>query len=306
MLKSLMVPLDGSEFSESSLPLASQVAGATGARLHLVHVHVPYEPEQLLANTPFHFEGVTIEEYDAHRLEQDEEYLASLARRFNGDTPCVEARVLHGHRVADTLATHAAAVAADMVFIASHGHTGVSRFWLGSVADELVRHSTIPLLVTRPTEEEGGSVSSVGHVLVPLDGSDLAEEILRPATDLARATGARLTLAHVVSVATILGPRIVPLSLNGFEPELEGANTYLEGVASGLRQGGLEVSTQAVQGKAPALAIADLARELKADVIAMATHGYGGVRRTLLGSVADKLLRISPLPVLIVRPQASA
>lgn len=303
MLKSLLVPLDGSEFSESSLPLATQVARSTGARLHLVHVHVPYEPEQLLANTPFQYEGVNMEEYDAHRLEQDQEYLAGLSRRFEGEKYCVEAKVLHGHRVADTLAEHAAAVAADMIFIASHGHSGVSRFWLGSVADELVRHSKIPILVNRPTDAGDAGVSSVRHILVPLDGSDLAEEMIGPALDLARATGARLTLAHVVSVATILGPRIVPLSLNGFEPDLEGANTYLEGVAAGLEDHGVDISTRAVHGKAPPLAIAEMAKELDADVIAMATHGYGGVRRTLLGSVADKLLRISPLPVLVARPQ---
>ena len=306
MLKSILVPLDGSKFSETSLPLATKLASATGAKLHLAQVHVPYEPDQLLANTPFQFEGVDMAAYDAHRLEQDQAYIADLGRRLGQDGPCVEGRLLEGHKVADRLAEYATEVHADIILMASHGHSGISRVWLGSVADELVRHSRTPLLVIRPSEHGDVVAPTLRHILVPLDGSDLAEGALGPASDLARATGARITLAHVVSIVTVLGPRILPVVQKEFEPELERATAYLEGVASGLRDEGLDVATQAVHGKTPALALPALAEELGADVIAMATHGYGGLKRTLLGSVADKLLRASSLPVLITRPEASS
>jgi nucleotide-binding universal stress UspA family protein len=306
MLDSLMVPLDGTKFSEGSLPLATEVARATGARLHLAHVHVPYEPDGLLGNTSFQFEGVDMAEYDGHHLEEEAEYMATLARRLSTEFPDVEARVLPGVRVAEGIASHATEVGAQMVFIASHGDPGISHFWLGSVADALIRRTTVPLLVTRPGDGRTAGIPAIRHILVALDGSELAESILQPATDLARATGARLTLARVVPLVTVLGPRIVPLEQHGPEHQRARAAAYLGGIAAELRDEGLDVSTQTAFGKAPPLALAQIAEASEADVIALATHGYGGLKRTLLGSVADRLLRATSRPVLIVRPAAVA
>jgi nucleotide-binding universal stress UspA family protein len=306
MVKSILVPLDGSKFSESSLPLAMAIGRATGARLHLTQVHVPYEPEALLGSTPFQFEGVDIEEYDAHRLEQDEAYISQLGNRIGGDGVDVEFSVFKGQRVADGLAGFADELGADLIVMASHGHTGASRVWLGSVADELVRHSHKPLLVSRPVDGVEAAVPTIRRILVPLDGSKLAEGALGSALDVARATGARITLAYVVTTITMLGPRSLTPVRRKFRAEHESAEAYLEGVAARLRAEGLDVDTRVVEGKTAAQTLSELADAIGADMIAMATHGYGGVRRTLLGSVADKLLRLSSLPVLITSPAAAA
>jgi nucleotide-binding universal stress UspA family protein len=305
MLRSLLVPLDGSTLSETSLPLATRVAERTGARLHLAHVHVAYEPEQLLGNTPFLYEGLDLDEYDARHREQEQEYVASLVHRLEESVGTVQAGILEGRPIAERLADHARAVDADIVFITSHGYSGFSRTWLGSVADEMIRNSSVPLLVSRPSLERKGP-DTIGHMLVPLDGSDLAEKVLPPAVELAKATGARMTLAHVISMRTIFGPRIAPYVQDTLEPDLDSAQTYLDSVADALREEGVPVATLATRGDAPATSIAALAKELEADIIAMATHGYGGVRRALLGSVADKLLRETQLPVLITRPARAA
>ena len=307
MVKSILVPLDGSKFSESSLPLAMAIGRASGARLHLTQVHVPYEPEALLGSTPFQFEGVNMEEYDAQRLEQDEAYIAQLGGRMGGDGVAVESSVFKGQRVADGLSGFADELGADLIVMASHGHTGASRAWLGSVADELVRHAHKPLLVTRPVEgTSAAAASSIRHILVPLDGSELAEDALDPAIDVAQATGARITLAHVVATVTMLGPRSLTPARRKFRAEHDSAEAYLESVAAPLREEGLDVDTKVVEGRTPAQTLSELADAIGADMIAMATHGYGGVRRALLGSVADKLLRASSLPVLITRPAAAA
>lgn len=306
MVKSILVPLDGSKFAESSLPLATGIGRATGAKLHLAQVHVPYEPDQLLGNTPFQFEGVDMDWYDARRLEQDKQYAADVTRRLCQEGVSADVRVMEGRHVADLLAQHAEGVHADLIVMASHGHTGASRMWLGSVADELVRHSTTPLLVSRPGDHSDVGAEEIEHILVPLDGSSMAESVLGPVTDLAKATGAKITLAHVVAIVTVLGPRILPLVQAELEPELERAAAYLEGVATRLREQGLDVDTHAVHGKTPSLALPEMAEKLGVDLIAMATHGYGGLKRTLLGSVADKLLRSSSLPVLLTRPAAAA
>jgi nucleotide-binding universal stress UspA family protein len=304
MMNSILVPLDGSKFGESSLPLAMAIGRALGARLHLTQVHVPYEPEALLGSTPFQFEGVDMEEYDAHRLEQDEAYITELGGRIGGDGVAVEYSVFRGQRVADGLSGFADELGADLIVMSSQGQTGASRVWLGSVADELVRHSNKPLLVSRPVDGVEPPAPTIRRILVPLDGSKLAEGALASALDVARATGAGITLAHVVATTTMLGPRSMTPARRKFRAEHETAEAYLETVAASLREEGIDVETKVVEGKTTAQTLSDLANAIDADMIAMATHGYGGVRRALLGSVADKLLRVSSLPVMITRPAA--
>lgn len=308
MLRSLLVPLDGSTFSEHSLPLASRVAKASGASLHLAHVHVPYEPDQLLANTQFQYEGVSVAEYDDRHREEERDYLGGLAKHFIEEGLPADATVLEGSRVADELSHYADEVHTDLIVMTSHGYSGVSRLWLGSVADEMIRQTKLPLLLIHPRAGEAVAEGpfSIVHILVPLDGSKLAESVLGPAADLARATGARLTLAHVLRTPVAYGPGMLTLKPAELEAELRAGTAYLETAAAPLRLDGLDVSTQVGHGKAPAAVIADLAHSLGADVIAMATHGHGGLKRTVLGSVTDKLLRATPRPVLVMRPPVQA
>jgi nucleotide-binding universal stress UspA family protein len=296
------VPLDGSEFSERTLPLARGLASAAGATLHLAHVHVPHPPDHFLSNTQFHFEGLDMEEYDRHHREREEEYLQEVVLRLGGDAD-IDAVLLEG-QVADEVADYADSVSADMILITTHGHTGISRMWLGSVADNLIRHTHLPLIVVHPREGEHvpEEVLTFQHILVTLDGSDLSERILGPAADLASATGGRLTLAHVVSSSAVVGARVLPLLPGDIRSVVERAGVYLETMAEGLRDTGLDVSVRVVEHESPAAAICKLSKELDADLVALATHGYGGMKRALLGSISDKVLRGSPLPLLLQRP----
>jgi len=302
MLQSLLVPLDGSEFSERTLPLACGLAKATGASLHLAHVHVSHPPDHFLSNTQFHFEGLDMEEYEARHRNEERAYLAEIEARLSADTDVATA-LLEG-QVADEIAEYASRVGVDMVLITTHGHTGVSRMWLGSVADALVRLTTLPLLVVHPAQ--GGHVPddvfTFQHIMVPLDGSALSASILGPAADLARASGAKMTLVHVVSSSAVLGARIFPLLPDDLSPAMKKAHDYLEKLADELREDGLQVGIHVEEHEAPGRAIAAVADKLGADLIALATHGYGGLKRALLGSVADKVLRSSPLPLLVQRP----
>lgn len=305
MLQSLLVPLDGSEFSERTLPLAQDLAKATGASLHLAHVHVPHPPDHFLSNTQFQYEGVDMEEYEAHQRHQEKAYLDAVVARLGCGVP-VDASLLEGH-VAEELHRCADAVRADLILITTHGHTGVSRMWLGSVADALVRTCHLPLLVVHPSfgQHLPPEVLRFGHIMVPLDGSALSASILPTAADVAKAWAARLTLVHVVSSSAVLGTRIFPLIPDDVGPAVEKAGEYLEGQAEGLRAQGLTVHTHVEEHEAPGRALAAIADKLDADLIALATHGYGGLKRALLGSVADKVLRSSPLPLLVQRPTAA-
>ena len=308
MLRSVMVPLDGSEFSESSLPLAGKVARLTGASLHLAHVHRPYEPDDLLFTTPFQFEHVSVAEYDAWDRDREERYMAGIADKLTREGASVDTRVLDGTEVAGELIDYADRVATDMIVMTSHGRSGMRRAWLGSVADEIIRRTSLPLIVIHPAEgraeSEGGI--SVRHILVPLDGSELAESVLGPASELARAAGARLTLARVVPAPDTFGDVSAAAGAGYVDALTEDALRYLEDKAAPLRMEGLTVATHVVAGVAPAPAIADLADRLDADLIAIATHGRGGIKRTVLGSVADRLLRSASVPILVMRPPLAA
>lgn len=304
MLQSLIVPLDGSEFSERTLPLAGRLAKATGADLHLAHVHVSHPPDHFLSNTQFHYEGLDMEEYEQRHRKEERAYLDGVVARVRTEAPEVNAVLLEGD-VSEEISRYAEDVGADMILITTHGHTGVSRMWLGSVADALIRETGLPLLVIHPGEHGSvpEDVMSFQHILVTLDGSELSEAILQPATDVARATGARFTLVHVVSPSAILGARVFPLMPDDTTPAMETAEVYLEEMAERLRSRGVQqVDVCVEEHDVTHQAIADIGMKRDADLIAMATHGYGGLRRALLGSVADKVLRSSPLPLLVKQP----
>jgi nucleotide-binding universal stress UspA family protein len=308
MLRSILVPLDGSSFSERALPLANEIARASGASLHLAHVHLPHEPEHLLGNTSFQYEGVDLAEYDERRRRDEKDYLAGIVDRLGADGVAVDGAVLEGQRISDELVAYADEVRSDMILVPSHGYAGVRRVLRGSIADAVLHKTSVPILVIHPTREpaETETRSDLAHVLVPLDGSLLAERILGPACDLARATGARLTLTQVIVSPTVLGPRIMPVHTRGLEIDVDAVQGYLEDVAQDLRADGFDVSVHVAEGTSAAPAIAKAAKQLDADVIALATHGYGGLKRTLLGSTADRLVRNSRLPMLVMRPPFEA
>jgi nucleotide-binding universal stress UspA family protein len=157
-------------------------------------------------------------------------------------------------------------------------------------------------MATRIHDGATAAFPTVRHILVPLDGSELAEGVLAPAAQLARTIGARLTLVRVVPLVTDQGPGVFP----NVQHELTRARTYLDDVAADLRNEGLDVAIRAVFGHTPPLTIAQMADASEADVIALTWHGYDDGERTPLGSVADGLLRATSRPVLIVRPAVVA
>ena len=175
------------------------------------------------------------------------------------------------------------------------------------MADSLVRHSTFPLLVVRPLEDgETFPSARFQHFLVPLDGSQTGEKILDPTVELAKAMGARLTLLNVVSPHITVGARVSPLPSGHLEERLAKSKAYLAGIADRLRGEGLDASPKIESHFAPARAILQTAEAEDVDLIAIATHGYTGVKRAVLGSVTDKVLRAAKWPLLLERPPGVA
>jgi nucleotide-binding universal stress UspA family protein len=221
--------------------------------------------------------------------------------------------------VADCIREQAAESGADLVVMTTHGRGPLARFWLGSVADELVRRSPVPLLLVRPRETapDPGQEPDLGRVLLPLDGSTLAEQIIEPAVALGGLAGAEYTLLRVVRPAVWVhavlespdARREAQSLLDRVEDlrrqVLKEAEDYLTGVAQRLRARGLRVQTRVAVDEHPAGAILHEAAAGGAGLIALATHGRRGLSRLLLGSVADKVVRGAPVPVLVHRPAAA-
>ena len=306
MLDKLLVTLDGSEFGEHALPFAKAIAENTGASVNLAHVSCCEPPTDLLQNTPFQYEGVSMEAYEEKHSDEQKKYLEEQAALLQAQIPDVEvsSSLLEGY-VTEALERQAAKIQAKLLIMTTHGRTGVSRAWLGSVADSLVRHSSYPLLVIRPLEDgKNFPAAQFGHFLVPLDGSPIGEKILEPTVHLGKAMGARFSLLHVVSPHVTVGARVSPLPAGHLKERLAKAEEYLGGVTKRLRGEGLEVEAVIESHFAPARAILNTAETMDVDLIAIATHGYTGVKRALLGSVTDKVLRAARWPLLLERPEA--
>jgi len=288
MFRSILVPLDGSTFAEHALPLAVSLAQRSGGRLELVRAHILYA-----LNEPY-FGRLPFDPADeAEWRRQEQLYLDATARWLTAQTEVPVDTALVDGLVGEALLEHARAGKTDLIVMTTHSRGAVARTLLGSIADELVRGAPIPVLLTRPCESPPLLFPEprLQLLLVPLDGSPLAERALEPAQELARLLEARCTLLRVVESGS------VPTGL--LEPAQAEAESYLGRIAAGMREESLDVRVRVAVAPHAAEAIA--AEAQGSDLIVLATHGRGGVRRMILGSVADKVIRGSSTPVLVCR-----
>lgn len=297
MFRSILVPLDGSALAERALTVAASLAARMKSELRLVHVY----RVRVIDELPVY--GLT---GDAARNAAEAFVHAAADRVRSAQGGTVTGEVLEGSP-AGAIVAHASAVGADLIVMSSHGRTGASRFWLGSVADTVIRSATVPVLMVRGDD----SASPAGarlfeRVLLPLDGSELAETVIPHAVALAKLSEAHLHLLQVeekaedvrVSVWSVAAPPADDL------PErLERADRYLRHLVEQHRAdwAPATVSAEARGAHRVGEAIAQVAIERDADLIAMTTHGRGA-SRLLLGSVADKVIRGTRCSVLLCRP----
>jgi nucleotide-binding universal stress UspA family protein len=293
MYRTVVVPLDGSPLAEHALPLALRIARLAGARLLLTRVRRHEVFEGLTSVYP-------TDNSDSGDFEHA--YLTSARERAVATAAVkVETALLEGP-VATALHEHALAAGADLVVMATHGYGPLSRLWLGSVADELVRGLPIPLLLVHPGQGPAdlGQETWFDRILIPLDGSARAEKVLEPATALGTLWDAEYVLACVVAPVPVGGKNLPEMDRRQQE-----AHDYLDRVAARLRARSLPVRTSVLAHRHAAVGVHEAAEAEGADLIALATRGHGGLKRLLLGSVADKVIRGATTPVLVFRPLLS-
>lgn len=301
MYRTLLVPIDGSTDSARVLPVAAALARRTGARLHVALVHDPS------AFIPFVPGEVSVPVYDAEVEQEfrrrDDRLLQDAVQGLVQAGVSAEGTVLEG-TVVEALVEHARAIGAQLVVMATHGHGGFTRLRLGSVATAFLHHTPVPVFLVRSTPEAASAGLPTGPLLVTLDGSPFAEAVLPHACAFAEAAGMPLGLMGVVV------PHAVPMAPFGaealladpsvLEAEEEGMTRYLRQTAASCPAG---TAVHAVTDMAVARAIIDEAGRQRAGALAMATHGRGGLKRLVLGSVADAVLTHATFPMLVYRPQ---
>ncbi len=299
MFPSLLVPLDGSSFSEDALPMARRLAKSLDARLHLVHVIRP-APDADLKSPQEDME------WKSRVREGAEEYLEDLAGELEEAGIRVTTAILEG-RVVRALDTYVKESRIPLVVMTTHGAGGLRRWWLGSVADGLLRKGSAHLLLVRPwdeTEERPEEEPRFRHIVVPLDGSNEGEAALFPARELARRFDAKATLVRVipapVELTSIYGVPGVRMEGDGYRARKTEAQEYLESVVA--RGGDPVPAARVVENGSAADGVIETARDIDGDLLVLSTHGRGGLSRMVLGSVADKIIRGTTLPTLVVRP----
>jgi nucleotide-binding universal stress UspA family protein len=295
MYNKILVPLDGSKLSEGVLPYVRSLARTLNVPVEFLYVHDP------LDLTPY------------STIMQSGEYLEGAAASFFGitDVKCA----MEMGSAASTIVDLAAKQAGTLIAMATHGYSGARRWLLGSVAEKVLHAATSHLLLVRAADQDTSGEVQLKRVLVPLDGSDLAEKVLPPVIELASRANLEVLLLRVAirvysgspdALLPVFGANIANLKELWAEAKLE-TERYLAEKVQQLRAEELpHVSCVSVESGADGAAgeIIELARKTPDSLVAMSTHGRSGVGRWVLGSVTERVVRHSSAPVLVIRSQA--
>lgn len=299
MLHRVVVPLDGSEFSEHAIPIALDVAGrgAGGGRVDLLTVHDPVPATQ---GAPPMDPRLDEAMRQATRRE-----LTATAMRWGGEGDVTIDGEVRAGPIVGTIAEYVKDRGADLVVMTSHGRGGLSRLWLGSTAEGLVRRVEVPVLLLRPGPDDSPPrLGEFTRVLIPLDGTGFGEAAVDRAIDLLGTDGVEYTLLQVISPEPVVLSAAEPLHDNLiFDARKTLAMDYLASLADRVGRCGATVRWDVLAEARTAPAIVEYARAHGIGLIAMVTHARGEMSRLLFGSVADKILRSSPSPLLLLRPR---
>jgi nucleotide-binding universal stress UspA family protein len=295
MYSKILVALDGSKLSERILPYARLFAERLKIPVGLLGV---IDPETLTAAKTD--SDAYRETLLAERKKTAAYYLKNIAGTFPGGLT-VDCAVEVG-KPAEAIVDRAADNAGTLVAIGTHGRSGIQRWLVGSVADKVLQVARNPLLLVR-TMEEAKSVETLRlkSILVPLDGSALAESVIPYAAELSRKMDLEIVLVRIFNLPTTYYDEGYVADERVWELIRDEAQEYLDRKVKELKSEGLARVTSVLLEGFAGERIINLARETPENLIAICTHGRSGVRRFVLGSIADRVVRHSGDPVLVIR-----
>jgi len=302
----VLVPLDGSAFAEVALPLAARLVDRSAGRLYLATAD---QPSPALVG-PLEDSSSLDAAGDACRAD-DGTYLMRTATALGSvGAGAVRVALVEGEAGAG-ICEEAGRIGADLIVMATHGRSATGRVLMGSVADYVVRHAGRPVLLVKPSWLGADPVAQpIRNILVPLDPSDYSESILESVLGITRTLDARITLLTIVAPRFgIAEPELPPPAAQHpgiVARRLDEAHARLKRLARFYTLLGIEARVRVVVAPTPAAGILHVLGEGGFDMVAMATHGAAGVRRMIVGSVADKVIQGSRKPVLVYHPTTSS
>jgi len=296
----VLLPLDGSAFSETASLYASRLAMDREVELILFHVSTKTGRNSIKTGQYYlnqHAEAITA------LIETQTEPIKHKIR--------IKKKLVQGHP-ADEILGFIRNNAINLIVMATHGRSGISNFIMGSVAIRIVRESNIPVLLARPRESKDVTQDTniSRKVLIPMDGSKLGESVVPLVQTFISQFGdeqSEIILLSICEPSPIQSGHSVVVSeaaqaaaVNAFKYKIE-ANQYLSELARLVRNDGFNVSTKLVKGN-PAEKIIEQARENGVNLIAMTTHGRSGITKMAYGSVAEAVIHRTITPILLLRP----
>ncbi len=303
MLRTILVPLDGSALAERAIPIAADIARRAGGGVHLVRAHVPIAVVGATAEGAIFSQDMLAADEALRQRATD--YLDATASRITAEWGLRVTAYTEDGSPAGLITDIADRINADLVIMTTHGAGGFTPDWLGSVADSVIRHSHRPVLVLPENDAHLGETFTPRRILVTLDGSALANAILPIARDLAIAFGAQIDLIRIVApyvpgdvISTLAADRPDPF---GVDAESVHAKKSLDDAAADLHKVGIKTTVTVRIDLSPTRCLLDHVKETDPDCLAIATQGRG-ISRIFLGSVADKLIRSAGRPVVVLRP----
>jgi nucleotide-binding universal stress UspA family protein len=299
MYSKILIPLDGSTTAEKVLPYARYLAGRFKTPIELLAVIDIAEIAAHMSADKARFLDTMIED----GVKQSTVYLRGAASTFPGAN--VKCSVERG-RAEDVIIEKGAADTGLLITMATHGRSGLNRFLLGSVAEKVLRGSANPLLLVRATEEAKGEGEAVFKtVIVPLDGSELAESVLPMVADIARKLNLEVLLFRAYHIPSYAYAGDEGYAVN-YEELVSGvrdeAKEYLKKKVAEVKKLGVEAVSFSTKEGFAGDEIIDIGRNTPGSLMAMCSHGRSGMRRWVLGSVAETVVRHAAGPVLITRP----
>ena len=286
VLRKILIPLDGSKTAETVLPYIRYLASQFDSKIEVLGV------------------GIGNKNRRVNRLLN--EYIDNTVSNLNAEKIETEAVVIYGS-AADKILNYSKQNDIDLIIMATHGRSGVKRWWMGSVAEKIISQSITPILLIPSKKKkvtQTKKITSIDRILIPLDGSNIGQAALDHIELIARETGAAINLIQVISTSGSMEASLLGNANwdSFFKAMRKAASDYLESLVGELKGHGISAKYDILIGN-PAAEIIEYAKKNKADLIAMSTHGRTGLARWVLGSTADKVLHGAGMPMWLVRPQ---
>ena len=297
MFKRILIPLDGSNLAEMVLPGALYLAERLQAALILFHVVEKAAPNAV---------------HGQHHLQDVAEakaYLDRVASRLTSTGVSISQNVheVQEAGVAQTIRDHSDELGADLIVLCAHGNGGLRDMLFGSIAQQVIRQGTVPVLFIRPETVKDMEQKPIRQILLPLDGSKSHEGAIPVAVFLAAKCEAKIRLLTVIPTAETLpvkgaitgrvSPRMTAITL---DISVQLAKEYLQKVSQDISAQGVPVSGVIIRGDVPTKLIEAISAE-GSDLVIMATHGHSAIDAHWEGSLTPEFLPKTPVPVILVR-----